>query len=78
MERAEKHNEKKLVNPLPNDEFLDRCKLKPFAGDKINVTEKWKFVLGKVKKILGKRENAGYRYFSFSHNVFRRLLFPGH
>ena len=26
------------INPLPNDKFLDWCKLKAFADDKINVT----------------------------------------
>ena len=29
-----------------------------FADDKINVTEKLKFVLGKVENIVGKVENA--------------------
>ena len=27
-----------LLNPLPNDKFLDRSKFKTFADDKINVT----------------------------------------
>ena len=30
-----------------------------------------KFVLGKVKSIVGKVENAGNQYFSSSHNVFK-------
>ena len=33
------------VNPLPNNKILDRTKLKAFADDKINMTEKLKFVL---------------------------------
>ena len=54
-------------NSLPNDTFLDRSKLKVFADDKINVTEKLKIVLGRVENIVGKGENAGYQHF---------LLFP--
>ena len=34
------------INFLPNDKMLDWFKLKAFADDKINVTEKLKFVLG--------------------------------
>ena len=51
-----------------------------FAGDKINISEKLKIVLGRVENIVGKRENAGYqhlKFFSFSNNVFKRLLFQG-
>ena len=55
------------VNPLPNVKFLDRSKLKSLADDRINVTEKLKFVLGRVENIMGKGENAGYQHF---------LLFP--
>ena len=38
--------------------------VKAFADDKINVTEKLKFVLGQVENIAGKGENAGYQKFS--------------
>ena len=34
-----------LLNSLPNDKILDWSKLKACAEDKINVTEKLKFVL---------------------------------
>ena len=51
----------------PNAKILDWSKLKQFADDKINVTEKLKFVLGRVKNIVAKGENAGYQHF---------LLFP--
>ena len=30
-----------------------------------------------VENIVGKGENAGYQHFSFSHNVFKKLLFQG-
>ena len=36
------------VNSLPNDKILDWSKLKAFADNKIDVTEKLKFVLGRV------------------------------
>ena len=35
---------KKVLNPLPNDNFLDWSKLKAFADDKKIVTKKLKFV----------------------------------
>ena len=55
------------VHSLPNEKILDWSKLKAFADDKLNLTEKLIFVLGKVEKIVRKGENAGYQHF---------LLFP--
>ena len=60
-----------ILNPFPqqnfrlvqNNKILDWSKLKPFAEDKINVTEKLKFVLGRAENIIGKGENAGYQHF---------------
>ena len=54
-------------NSLPNNKIVDWSNLKASADDKIYVTEKSKFVLGRVEDIVGKGENAGY------HNF---LLFP--
>ena len=54
-------------NPLPNDKFLDWSKLKALADDKIIVTEKLKFVLGRVENMMEKGENTVYQHF---------LLFP--
>ena len=49
------------LNSLPKDKILERSKLKAFADDEIFLTEKLKFVLGKVEEIIvGKGENAGY------------------
>ena len=45
-------------NSLPNGEFLDWSKLKVLAADKINVTKKLKFVLGRVENIVGKRRKC--------------------
>ena len=54
--------------------FLDWSKLKALADDKINVTEKLKFVLGRVENIMGKGENAGKHNFL----VFRVPFPQGH
>ena len=62
---------------LLNDKFLDWSKLKGFTDDKINVTEKLKFALGRVENSVVKGENAGYKHFLLFHNVFKRLLFQG-
>ena len=58
---------KSNFNSLPNDKTLDWSELKAFADPKLNLTEKLKFILGKVENIVGKGENAGYY-------VFKRLL----
>ena len=50
---------KSMVNSLPIDKIVDWSNLKASAGDKIRVTEKLKFVLGRVENIMGKGENAG-------------------
>ena len=55
-----------FANPFLN-KFLDWSKLKEHADDKINKTEKLKFVLGMVENIVGKGENAGYQ----------KAFFPG-
>ena len=49
----------KCFNSLPNDNILDQSKFKAFADNKINMTEKLKFVLGRIENIVGKGENAG-------------------
>ena len=56
------------------DEILDQTKLKAFADDKLNVTKKIISVFDRVENIVGKGEIAGTSNFSFSHNVFKRLL----
>ena len=59
--------------------FLDWSKLKAFADDKMNVIEKMKFVLGRVKNNVGKGENAGYQHFlrlptMFSKDFLYRVI----
>ena len=42
------------------------------------MTQKLKFVLGRIESNAGNRENAGFQHFLLSHNFFKRLLFQGH
>ena len=56
-----------LYNSLPYDKIFAKSKLKAFAYDKINVTQKLEIISTRVENILGKGENAGYQHF---------LLFP--
>ena len=41
------------------------------------MTQKWKFDLGRVKTLREKEKMLVTSIFSFSHNVFKRLLFQG-
>ena len=64
------------VNFLPNDKILEQSKFKTFADNKINVTKKLKFVLGRSENIVGIGENSVYQHF-LSYDIFKRRLFPG-
>ena len=46
-------------NSLPNNKILAWSKLKAFVDDKINMTQKLKFVLERIENIVEKGENAG-------------------
>ena len=61
---------------LANNKILDSSKLKAFADDKINMTKKLKFVLGRVKNIVEKGENAGYQHFLHFPQWFQKFSFP--
>jgi hypothetical protein len=50
-------------------------KYKVFADNKIDVTEKLKFVLGRVENIVEKGENAGYQHFLLFPQCFQKLSF---
>ena len=49
-------------------------RLKAFADDKINETEKLKFVLGTGENIVGKGENAGNQHFFLYPQCFQKGL----
>ena len=67
-----------LINPFPHDKILDQTKLKAFADAKLNVTTMIISVSDRVENIVGKGEIACTSNFSFSHNVFKRLLSQRH
>ena len=62
-------------NSFPHDKILDQTKLKTFADDKLNATKIIISVFDRVGNIVGRGEIACTNNFSFSHNVFKRLLF---
>ena len=65
------------VKPLPNDNFLNWSKLEAFADNITKVTDKLKFVLGKVENILGNGENAGYQHFLLVPLCFQKASYTG-
>ena len=67
--------EEDMFNPLPNDKILDLSKLKAFADNKINVTQKGKFALGWLENIVGKGENACHQHFLFFQQCFLKAIF---
>ena len=66
-----------LVNSLPTDKILGYSKLKTFTDDKINATQKLKFVMAWAENIVGKEENAGYQHFLLFQQFFESFLFQG-
>ena len=65
------------LNSLPNNKISDWSELKSFADNKINVTEKFKFVLGRLENIVGKGENAGYQHFLLFPKCFQKACSLG-
>ena len=63
------------VNSLPNDKILDWSKLKAFADNKINATEKFKFGLERVENILGKSRKCWLPAFPPFPTVFSKDFF---
>ena len=64
------------INSLPQNKFLDWCKFKALATDRINVTEKLKFVFGKLKTVREKEKMLITRIVSFSHS-FQKVSSSG-
>ena len=60
-----------------NDRILALTKFKALADNKIIVTQKLKFVLGREEYIVGKGENAGNQHFLLFPQCFLKLSFPG-
>ena len=59
-----------LFQSLPNNKILDLSKLKVFADNKINMTQKLKLALGRKENIVGKGENAGNQHFLLFRQCF--------
>ena len=71
-------NKRLFVNPFPHDKIMNQTKLKAFADDKLNVTKMIISVFDRVENIVEKGEIAGTSNFSFTHNIFKRLLSQRH
>ena len=63
------------INSLLNDKMLDSSNLKAFEDDKINITNKLKFISRRVENIVGKGENAGYQHFFLFPPCFQKISF---
>ena len=68
-----------IITPLidkPDDKILDWSEFKP-AEDKINLTEKLKFVLGRVDRenMTGKGENDGHQHLFLFKRRFQKAFF---
>ena len=66
-----------MLNPVSNGKILDWPKPKAFADNKINITQKLKFVVEWVENIVGIGENAGNQHFLFFPQCFQKASFPG-
>ena len=64
-------------NSLPNDKMPDLSKLKPFADNKINATQKLIFALERIENSMGRGENAGYQHFLLFPQCFQKDTFSG-
>ena len=66
------------LNSLPNNKILDKSKLKAFADNNIISAKMMIFVSDRVENIVGKEKMLVTSIFSYSHNVFKRILSLGH
>ena len=71
-----------LTNEVPgrvvlNRQILDWSKLKAFANNILNLAEILKFVLGRLEKIEGKGENAGYQHCLLFPESFQKASILG-
>ena len=61
-----------LLNPLPDDKFLDRFKLKQFADDNFEFDVNSKNFSRLVENIVGKGEIAHYEQFILFPQCFQK------
>ena len=67
----------RCINYLSNDNLLGWSKFIGSADEKINVTQKLKFSMGRVESIVGKGENAGYQHFLLFRQCFQKASYIG-
>ena len=60
-------------NLFSNDKILEWYKLRAFADNKLNRTQKAKFALERVENNVGKGENVGYQLFLHLPHCFKEL-----
>ena len=58
--------------PLPDDKITGFHKLKAFADNKLNITQKVTVVCHRIENIVGKEENAGYQHFLLFTQCFSK------
>ena len=68
---------KNAYNSLPNNNILDWTKLKAFADNKFNLAKMIIFLLDRLKKIVGKGENAGYQHCLLFQQYFQKTVSSG-
>ena len=59
------------LNFKPDSHIFPLCKMKPFADDKLNVTQNIKFDFHWVENIVGNGEDAGGQYFLLCRYCFQ-------
>ena len=64
------------VHPFPNDKITDLSKFKESAANKLNMTQKLKFVFRRVEYIVGKEKMLIINIFSLNA-MFSKGCFPG-
>ena len=57
--------------------ILDKCKIKGFTDDNLNIAKKIIYVLNRVENIVGKGGNAGYQHFLLSQQCFQKPSLSG-
>ena len=65
-----------LLTLYQTTKFKIQSKFNVVADDKIIVTQRLKFVFGRIENIVEKEENTGYLHFLFFPQCFQKLSFP--
>ena len=63
---------RKLLNPFPDDTFLDSSKLKEFADDNFDFVEDNRKLFEQVENTVGKGEIARYEQFLLLPQCFQK------